>query len=281
MSNIKGIFYQMPWGMLEKSKGVYDFSRLDAALAKAKAKGKYLVLYFFDRTYWTGCGSNFVPSYVAKEGSATNSKVCYAKIWETATMDHEIRVLQQVARRYQGDPYFLGILQAETSINPPTLVNNHSLHITLYGQLKRAAAAVHSAAPALLFGQEINWPAYGNISHFYGIADAFQAMGGGGALSWPNSAPSKQYSWPWYQVARDRRSKLVIMPRAETGYFPGTPGSQAEADQIYNMLVNDIGAHMVVWDRWAPIGGANYLTNVVIPTVNKYKGAVKNTTCPF
>jgi hypothetical protein len=106
-------------------------------------------------------------------------------------------------------------------------------------------------------------------------------MGGGGALSWPDTTPPKQYSWPWYQVARDRKSKLVIMPRAETGSFPATQGSQAEADQIYNMLVNDIGVHMVVWDRWAPIGGANYLTNIVIPTVNKYKGAVKNTTCPF
>ena len=39
--NFKGVVYMMPWGMLEKSKGVYDFSRLDAALAQVRAKNKY------------------------------------------------------------------------------------------------------------------------------------------------------------------------------------------------------------------------------------------------
>ena len=80
--NFKGVAYQMPWGMLEKSGGVYDFGRLDAALAQVKEKGMYLFLKFEDRTFWTGCNSNFVPSYVAKDGSATDTKYCIAKVWE-------------------------------------------------------------------------------------------------------------------------------------------------------------------------------------------------------
>ena len=121
--NFKGVVYMMPWGMLEKSKGVYDFSRLDAALAQVRAKNKYLVLRFMDRTFWTGCSSNFVPSYVPREKSANTYEpnTCYSKIWETTTADNMIRVLQQVASRYKNDPNFLGITMEETSISPNVL----------------------------------------------------------------------------------------------------------------------------------------------------------------
>jgi hypothetical protein len=276
--NFKGVVYQINWGMIEKSWGVYDFSRIDNALAQAKAKGKYLMIRFMDRTFHTGCGSGFVPSYVAKEQSTSSSRICFAKIWETATMDSEIRVLQAVAKRYQGNPNFLGFMTEETAIGAPTFASKPSTYNTLYSQLKRAAAAVHSAAPALLFVQEINWPVYNDIKAFYGIADAHQAMGGGGGIGWPNSVPSKQYTWSWYQVGRDRRSRLVVMPRAETG--GGLVGTRAEAEKVYNMLVNDIQVHAIVWDTWAA-EDANYFSNAVIPTVNKYNGAVKNTACPY
>jgi hypothetical protein len=266
----------MPWGMLEKSRGVYDFSRLDTALARAKAKGKYLMLYFQDRTFHSGCGSSFVPSYVAREVKANNNKVCYAKIWQTATMNDEIRVLQKVAQRYKGDPYFLGILVEETAMRPKSFESNWNLRYALYDQLKRAAAAVQSVAPNLLYVQQLNWPA--SNAAFYDIADALQRIGGGGSISWPNTIVSKQYSYSWYQVARDRRDRLVVMPRVEHEAFPET---LEEHDRIYNMLVNDIRAHKVIWDTNAPQNGYNYLTEIVIPTVNKYKGAVRNTTCPY
>ena len=83
MHNFKGVVYFMNWGMIEKSKGVYDFSRLDAALAQVKAQGKYLLLQFQERTFHSGCSSSFVPSYVAKEKSAANSNGCYSKVWES------------------------------------------------------------------------------------------------------------------------------------------------------------------------------------------------------
>jgi hypothetical protein len=36
--NFKGVVYQINWGMVEKSWGVYDFSRIDNALAQGKQR---------------------------------------------------------------------------------------------------------------------------------------------------------------------------------------------------------------------------------------------------
>jgi hypothetical protein len=278
--NFKGVVYMMPWGMLEKSKGVYDFSRLDAALAQVRAKGKYLVLRFADRTFWTGCGSSFVPSYIPKEKSANPSEpnTCYSKVWETATADNEIRVLQQVAWRYKNDPNFLGISLDETSMLPVSFGANRDLAYTLYEQLKRVARSVHAVAPALLFDQNLNWPRSGILSPFNRIADNLVAMGGGGSVGWPDTSVANQYTWNWYQIGRDYKYKLLVMPHVQT-YYAGT--TLASHDAIYKMLNNDIKAHMMVWATWNSSLGSAYFTNLVIPTVNKYSGAVTNNVCPF
>jgi hypothetical protein len=194
--NFKGVAYQMPWGMLEKSPGVYDFRRVDAALAEVKAKGMYLLLKFEERTFWTGCNSNFIPAYVARDGSSSDAKYCIAKVWEKTTVDHMIRVLQQIALRYKNDPNFLGIDIEETSLGSATVQANKSLYYTYYDQLKRLHHAVHSVAPNLILNQQLNWPVNDDVNAFYGIADNLVAMGGGGAIGWPDTSPS---GGNWYR----------------------------------------------------------------------------------
>jgi hypothetical protein len=68
------------------------------------------------------------------------------------------------------------------------------------------------------------------------------------------------------------------MPYAQAALIDS---SLATADKIYNMLNSDIQAHMIFWAHWHKDLSDAYFTNVVIPTVNKYKGAIKNNTCPF
>ena len=280
--NFKGVVYQMPWGMLEKSPGDFDFRRLDAALAQVKAKNMYLFLKFEDRTFWTGCNSDFLPAYVQRDGSAKNPKYCIAKVWEPDTVDNMIRVLQQIALRYRNDPNFLGIDLEETSIDAATVQANKKLYYAYYDQLKRMHAAVHSAAPNLIINQNLNWPVNDDVHAFYDIADNLVAMGGGGAVGWPDTLPAGGNSyrpvWSWYQVGRDYNRKLLIMPYSQAASIDS---SLATADKIYNMLNNDIQAHMIVWAQWHKDMGGAYFTEVVIPTVNKYNGSIKNTTCPF
>jgi hypothetical protein len=277
VSNFRGVGYLINWGMLEPSPGVYDFSRVDAALAQVTAKDKYLLLMFQDRTYWTGCNSNFIPTYVPREQQYNSTSVCYAKLWEASTMDHEIRVLQQLALRYKNDPRFLGFSMSETSIAPASVRSNPSLASAYYDQIKRMARSVHSVAPNLIINQYVNWPIYDGINALYGIADNLQAMGGGGGIGWPDSLPQQKATHTWYQIGRERNTKMLVIPGVEASALGS---SLAETEEVYDMLVNDIKAHMIIWDIWHQ-DVPSYFTARVIPTVNNHKGLVNNRTCPF
>jgi hypothetical protein len=275
----KGVVYLMNWGTIEKSKGVYDFSQLDAALAAVGAKGMVLMLQFMDRTFQTGCNSNFLPSYVARERKATSASTCYAKIWETATADDMTRVLKAIAVKYKNDSRFLGISLEETAMRPTSFVSRADLLLVVYDQVKRVARAVKSVAPQLLVHQHLNWPYQANITHFNKIADNHVALAGaGGSVGWPDTLVANQYNWNWYNIGRSYRGKLVVMPHVQPTFI-GT--SLAEHDKIYRMLNDDIKAHMIVWNHWHSAMGGDYFTKVVIPTVNKYNGTVSNRTCPF
>jgi hypothetical protein len=219
-----------------------------------------------------------VTSYVPREKSAVLANGCHANIWETATVDDMIRVLKAIALRYKNDSRFLGISLPETSMRPSSFVSRPDLQLVEYDQLKRAARAVKLVAPQLLMHQHLNWPYQSNITHFNRIADNHVALGGGGSIGWPDTVVANQYKWGWYQVGRDYKQKLVVMPHVQASQIGTT---LAEHDKIYKMLNDDIKAHMIVWDNWHSAMGSSYLTQVVIPTVNKYNGKVSNTTCPF
>ena len=289
--NLKGVFYTINWGLIEKSQGVYDFSRIDAALAQAKAKGKYLHIKFWDRTVWTGCASNFAPSYVARAGtpkgtgfgSMDSAKWCAAKIWEKATMDHEIRVLRALLNRYKNDPYFLGISPSEETNIAAVGQETTAQHLALYEQLRRRNAALAEAAPDLLISQNFNWPSAGKLSNFDPLVKGLLDMNGGGGLGWPDTLPTKATSWSWYNLGRNNRDRLFIFPEFQGTYF-SNDGRIATWEGIYRFATQDIGAHAVVWssshyynNKW---DGIRYFTDVVIPLMNKYP-KVTTKGCPW
>ena len=290
--NLKGVMYTVPWGLVEKSQGAYDFSRLDAALAQAKAKNKYFVLKWMDRTFWTTCNSNFIPSYVARapappaeiaKGGFANAKWCSAKIWEKSTMDHEIRVLKAIAARYKGDPYFVGFIPSEETSISAVGMNN----VALYAQLTRRNADIHAAAPTMLITQNFNWPEKGDIKYFNPMTQGLLDMKGGGGIGMPDVVPAKATSWPWYQLARDNKDRLFIFPEMQGTYFTNDPTVAAALvtwDKNYNFAVKDLGAHAVVWPTQMPIGGKyegfKFLTDVAIPLMKKYP-TVTAKGCPW
>jgi hypothetical protein len=276
--NFKGVVYFINWGSIEKSKGVFDFGPLDAALAQARAKGKLLMVEMKDRTYSSGCSSSFVPSYVARDRGADSASACFAKTWESATATEMIRVLKQIATRYKNDPAFMGIAIPETSILPASFAANRDLVLNLYEQVKRMAREVKSVAPAMIIHQKLNWPRQGNLTHFTQIADTHVGLGGGGSVGWPDTSVPNQYNWNWYNIGRNYRSKLAVMPQVQTAHIST---SLAEHDKIYRMLNDDIRAQMIVWSSWHKAMSDSYFSKVIIPTVNKYNGAVSNRTCPF
>ena len=286
--NLKGFVYAMPWGMIEKTQGVYDFSRIDQALALSKSHGKFFVLKWMDRTFWTGCQSAFIPNYVKRsppkpdKNGFVDPKWCSANIWETETMDHEIRVLKAIAARYKDDPSFVGInVNDESNITAPGQTTPAQI-IQLYEQLRRKNAAIHAVAPKMLLAQGFNWPANGDIRNFDGLVKGLLDMNGGGAVSWPDTIPAKSY-WSWYQIARDNKQRLFIFPEFQVSAFYDD-ATLKTWEGVYKFATQDLGAHGVVWGATNRIEGKwegiRFFKEVVVPIMNKYP-TVTTKGCPW
>ncbi|MCB0366962.1 MAG: hypothetical protein H6624_02625 [Bdellovibrionaceae bacterium] len=273
LTNFVGVAYQFMWGDVESSPGKYNFAELDEVLKRVKARGKKVILKFQDRTFWTGCNSKFVPSYVDILGPRPggNQKFCTARVWEKETVDHKIRVLKAIVGRYHKDPDFIGILLEETALAVDKSYPTYSDKVYI-DSLIRVVQELHSAYPAVILNQGINWMT--KADHLR-LAEALDKMGGGGGLNWPDSVPGNRSKWHWYDTGKSYNNKLMLMPNAQTPFI-----KPEETGAIYDMLVNDIGAHAIVWNSNHQ-SQKRYFVDNVIPEVNKRKGYIKNTTCPY
>lgn len=280
----QGADIQIDWRDLEPSPKSYDFSRVASLLQIAKSNGKYLRIRIMDRTFWQGCAGKFAPSDIPLDGSAQNSAFCVAKIWEPAVMDRFIAVHVALVHQFANEPAFLGVDTEETAIGSDTFYNSAQTALSQYAQLKRLANAVHTAEPTMQFIQYINWPYTGDRKYFDGLADNLAAFdGGGGGFGWPDSQTAFRIDgtcrgddFCWYQVGKDNSHRLLLSPSVE--WVPDA--TRATSENIYDLLVNDLGAHMITWSTWND-GDPNYFVNSVRATVDAHDGGVANSKCPF
>src|SRR5690349_3030204 len=64
--NVVGWEQLVSWAELEPSRGKYDWSLIDAALAACQASGKRLVIQVLDRSF-SGTSTGRLPGYLASE----------------------------------------------------------------------------------------------------------------------------------------------------------------------------------------------------------------------
>ncbi len=289
--NVKGFMMLENWATLEKSKGVYDFSRIDLALSKVKAKGKYLILNINERSFrsaYAACGAGLLPSYVSffANGADSYHVKCVAKIWESPTMDDFIRIHLAVGKRYQNEPAFLGFQLGEVALNGVDTAK-------LIPQWKRLYKAVGEGVPTMMIGNAIGWVGKNDQDS---LAQSLVELGTGGMLSFPDTIIPQEFgdsyvkenrdSWlnaangttyGWYSTMREFSKKLIIAPHTETPLLPATKEAHEYA-YLYNR--DSLGAHIIMWSDYHPHNDPGYLSEIVLPTINKYNG-VLNSTCPF
>lgn len=307
-SNFAGFLLQIDWAMVEPSRGVYDFSRLDAALKKMEDHGKSLRIKIMDRTFFAGCNpaQRVWPSYATGAPATWDARTCYADVWNPATVDGLIALHIAIARRYGARTAFAGFTSEEMAIGPTDMANRTRGE---YAQRLRLAQELFASVPDAIFISEFNWPLDGNPSTLPSmveqslVRDASGKIVNGMGVSWPDSwlnpstysaadltrvlpkfqctqsrAEYGKVPCSWYDAGRAYRSKVIIAPGVEGGGV--LLGTRAEAEAHYRMLDEDIGAHMITWDTWDQYNNG-YISNAVIPVVNARAGRLRNSTCPF
>ncbi len=262
--SIKGVQVRIRWYAIEKSKGVYDFSDIDAYLARLKAQPtrKQLVVRIIDRKFNTDSPAGIVPNYLHSSTYAwglAESKTGYvAKLWKPAVMDRLIALHRAIATRYDGDSHFEGLTSEETTLGlakPYWDYSNEALVI----QYRRLINAVRNAAPHSNFFLYTNW-----IGSAALMDDLMQGlMGSRGAAGGPDAIPARktlaQQVWTG-DYGGDYRWELALASSVEVEDLKGnTP------QEINDWAYNELHVQYIFWLRntWAGDSSRRWDTGIL------------------
>jgi hypothetical protein len=264
-SPIKGVQVRMRWYDLEKSKGVYDFSGIDAYLAKLKAQPtrKQLVIRIIDRKFNTTSAWGIVPNYLRTSyynGGVVRSATGYvARLWEPAVMNRLIALYTAIGRRYDGDVRFEGLATEETTLSLLSPYPSGYSHTKLGYQYKRLTAAARSAMPHSNLFLGTNW--IGSVSVMQdligSLAGTQSAAGGSNVI--PGKKSLGQRVWTG-EYGADYRWHLALSSGVEAGELRNfTP------KQINDWAYNTLRLHHLFWVRntWAGDASRRWHTGIL------------------
>lgn len=269
--SLQGVQIRIWWHQLEKSKGVYDFSSIDAYLSKLKSLStpKRLVIRIMDRKFNTTSPSGIVPSYLTTEsvykGGVVKSSTGYvARLWEAPVMDRLIALYKAMGSRYDADPYFEGIATTESTLAlPKTSLPSGYSHAALGTQWERLANSVRPSMPRSNLFVFTNW--LGNDSLMGTLIQELSqvpvAIGGPNVI--PNDPTQAQRVWTG-QFGADYRGLLAIGASVEHGELGGNLGNFTPK-QINDYAYNTLRVNHIFWIRntWSGSSAQRWATGIL------------------
>jgi hypothetical protein len=161
---IKGIVVRNFWKQLETSKDVYDFSRIDRHLKLAAAQGKRYFLILTTRNFRAG---PVVPDYlqaplfdggVYQFQSFKDTVGENIALWNDHVRNRLALLIKALAKRYDGNPNFEGIIFNETAFGQPIIPVSDENKAAYYSNLARIDTTARQAFPHTVVIQFINFP---------------------------------------------------------------------------------------------------------------------------
>jgi hypothetical protein len=260
-SAIQGIQLRLWWYELEKSKGQYDFSRIDAYLQKLKSmpNKKRLVVRVMDRRFNTNNISGIIPDYLLKDsiykGGLVSTKTGFVpRLWEQPVMDRLIALYQEIGRRYDSEALFEGIATTETAHNFGQNTPAGYSVAALAGQYKRFASAARETMPRSNLFLYTNWLGSDDRMQelIQSLIEPSVAVGG------PNTVPGKPTSgqkvWSG-QTGADFRGRLAISSGVDPAELGGVSGTHTPK-QIYDYAYDTLHVNYMFWSRNEWNGGS-------------------------
>ena len=253
------------WAKIEPSRGKYDWSFIDAALAACEANGKRLVIQVLDRSF-SGTSSGRLPSYLASEpggGGGWYVKPTggvMAKLWLPAIMDRLIALYQEMGKRYDSEPYFEGVFTAESDPGFGTGPSDYSPQAYV-AQLYRLNSSLAGDFQHTNRWLSVNFVPTGQAAVAALIANAHDSrvgISGPDAITGSNPDNSdwgtrtlKGMKWSggsWVSGGKDYRGAIAIAHDVESPELGGKEGGFT-VDQIYNQSYNFNGDSHLFWER--------------------------------
>lgn len=266
---LRGVSLRLFWYELETSKGVYDFSTIDAYLDKIKKVNATarrpgglpelrLVIHVHERKFNASSPSGIIPGYLMSEsaysGGIAKTKNGYiARSWEQPVMDRYIALWQALGKRYDTDPYLEAITTGETTMGfgseaPPDSYTSDAMH----SQWRRLITAARAAAPHTnivlntnMLGTDEQMRA--TLNH---LVSTRAAAGGPDIL--PGEILQAQRIWTGEVGGVDYRGNLAIIHSMDAAGLGGGQGDYLP-QQVFDFAYKTLRVNYLIWVRntWA------------------------------
>ena len=272
-SALKGVQLYIWWYELEKSKGVYDFSKIDALLKKMKAQAvpKRLIVRVMERRFGTSTKTGIVPSYLLSD-SIYKGGVAYqqpnnsvvARLWEPAVMDRLIALYRALGTRYNSDPYVEGFATEETAIGfASNQIPSGFSTSALLKQFLRFASSARTTMPQTNLFMFTNF--LGSDANMGSLIQALYQndQGVGGPSTIPNRYTQGQKVWTGGTGA-NYRGLVGIATGLEEPVFGGKHGDWSPK-QIGDWAYNSLGTTHMIWFRntWVGTSSQRWSTGIL------------------
>ncbi len=265
-SDIKGAQVIYPWRMLEKSKGIYDFTAIEHDLAYLQSVHKPLFVQLQDRFF--SADARRIPEYLlkdpiyggglAKQGDSTSGEGWVSMQWNSHVRERYQALLKALAERFDGR--IRGINLPESAIDldkPKDSAGGFSCDGYFQATLENAAYAravfKHSAVV-----QYINfWPCEWNNDHRY-MQRAFDFavahhIGIGGPDVLPNKNAQMHNAYPFFHAYKGRLDLVAMaVQEPDLDYRDPRTGQVVGKVEQSTFATDYLGAHIIFWSLSSP-----------------------------
>ncbi|OPZ16221.1 MAG: hypothetical protein BWZ10_01509 [candidate division BRC1 bacterium ADurb.BinA364] len=281
-SAFQGAQIRYYWRDLEPEKDKYDFSRIEADLARLQTMGKRLVMQLMDRRFHSPerplpdylyddpvYGGGAEP-YVGKTGSV-------ARLWDSEVLQRKKALIAALGRRFDSEPFFEGFCFEETAIAIDKQNAAGFTHQGYLDALKQLVSAACAAFPNSTVIEYANWLAApeGALDELARHCHACGA-GWGGPDVVPDNAPGRpagKSRIKGYAIAEQYAGKMPLGYAVQTPTFGGKEGTYT-LDEIYDMGVNRLRLNYMFWIRVEGPAYSHSFTRDVLPFINAKQGKI-------
>ena len=273
---VEGVKLKIYWSELEKGRGRYDFSTIDAVLAELQKHGKNLVLHVLDRTFHDGPRAA-LPGYIvnnrehwsplrkAKNGAA-------ASIWKPQVMDRYIELMEAIAKRYDDHPNFQGVTLTETALDSVQRYDKQQ-YKEQYIRLFEATAKAFDDSIVLANLNYLSGNGRTSEQNLRDIANVVAKYSNGG-ITTPDSVLSRPT--PFTRITKELKGDVLIAPSAQATFIDLKRDS---VQAINNLNVNQLGANFLFWAHWHK-NDSRYVENRVIPFLERSGHGIQTNPVP-
>ena len=279
----KGIMVHINWSDIEPAFNKYDFEKIDYFLDLVSSYNKFLIIDIVVRCFNSGCTHANAPEYIRKDPFYNGGVVLLirpddsvkgstVRLWDSVVVDRLVKLLEAIGNKYDDDSNLVGVsLPSESAMALGKFKGDYTAE-SYETQLKRIASAMASTMPKTIGITGMNFfPGAKNKKATFNRIAEHLVKTGCGAITHPDTVP-EGYNMPQYEVEIAFNNKLAIVAQFQTWNIT----NEINEEDIFLFATETLGSQFVVWNQHFTskhdVERPNYVSDYVLPVVNKYKG---------